>query len=93
MSVPAGIEAPVTPAGRQGLFAAVQRHAALLMAEELRRLDRRTDLTSIERAEVAAVLRRLTARLVLTPLTAWNGDPRVAADLLGLPHRSSEGAA
>ncbi|MFE0206905.1 hypothetical protein [Streptomyces sp. NPDC058985] len=83
----------MTSAGRQGLFAAVQRHTSLLVAEELRRLDRRTSLTPTERAEVATVLRRLTARLVLTPLTAWSGDPRVAADLLGLPHRSSEGAA
>ncbi|QWQ45138.1 hypothetical protein KME66_32275 [Streptomyces sp. YPW6] len=93
MSLPAGTEAPVTSAGRRGLSTAVQQHASLLVAEELRRLDRRTDLTSMERAEVAAALRRLASRLVLTPLAAWDGDPRVAAELHGLPApRLIEGA-
>ncbi|MFB7583547.1 hypothetical protein [Streptomyces hydrogenans] len=73
--------------------AAARRHASLLVAQEVRRLQSRTNLTAIERAEVATVLRRLTARLVLTPLTAWNGDQRVAADFLGLPNRSGKGAA
>lgn len=96
MSVPAGIERPVRAgtAARRGVFASTQQHVSLLVAQELRRLERRTSLTPTQRAEVATALRRLTSRLVLAPLTTWKGDPQVAAELLGLPPQgSSKGSA
>ncbi|MCT7355606.1 hypothetical protein N4P33_26120 [Streptomyces sp. 15-116A] len=74
MSVPAGIEVPVSADDRHRVFAAVQQRASPLAAEELKRLEHRTSLTPTERAEVATVLRRVTSRLVLVPLSTWQGD-------------------
>ncbi|WP_432081555.1 hypothetical protein [Streptomyces sp. WAC 04229] len=85
----AGIEAWVAGDDRHRVFAAVQQRASLLAAEELKRLEHRTSLTPTERAEVATVLRRLTSRLVLVPLSTWQGDPGLAAELFGLPQSPS----
>lgn len=92
MSVPAGLEVPVSADDRHRVFAAMQQRAALLAAEELKRLEQGTSLTPTDRAEVATVLRRLSSRLVLVPLSTWEGDPGLAAELFGLPpSRASKG--
>ncbi|GAA4697355.1 hypothetical protein APR04_004454 [Promicromonospora umidemergens] len=93
MSLAAGIGPTVGGDGERGVFGAVQEQIALLVGEELRRLDRRTSLTPTERAEVAVVLHRLIIRLALPTLVARKRDPRVTADLLGLSPSAGEGAA
>ncbi|MFJ9884740.1 hypothetical protein ACIQRW_02620 [Streptomyces sp. NPDC091287] len=96
MSSLAEVEPPVASGCGPRVIDAARLHATAVAADELRRLHRRGSLTSTQRAEVATALRRLTDRLVLMPLTAWKGDPNVAADLFGLPlprPSSSEGSA
>ncbi|CAM2992807.1 XRE family transcriptional regulator [Prescottella defluvii] len=70
---------------RRGVAAAVRGESARLVAAEMDRLSRRAQLTEREQAEVAETLSRLSSLLVLEPLAEWQGDPRVVAELFGLP--------
>ncbi|WP_241387425.1 XRE family transcriptional regulator [Rhodococcus sp. CH91] len=55
------------------------------IAGELERLGHRTALPVTGELAVAETLAHLAHRLVLDPVIAWQGDPRVIAELFGLP--------
>jgi hypothetical protein len=56
-----------------------------LTAAEMERLRKRTTLTAAEEQEVCRSVRSIAQQMMLVPVSMWQGDPRLVADLFDLP--------
>ncbi|EEN87305.1 hypothetical protein ACFVWF_15045 [Rhodococcus qingshengii] len=56
-----------------------------LTTAEMERLRKRTTLTLAEEQEVCRSVRSIAQQMMLAPVSMWQGDPRLVADLFDLP--------
>lgn len=57
--------------------------AQRMVAVELERLARRSDLSQVQIETIAAALERVSTVLVFDRVASWQGDPWVVAELFG----------